>query len=116
MGLSYLGCSALISSEIADLYLRYVIVVSKQDNLALCIFPVDEHIPFCVIMEFPSQKAVGSSYSASAQIPIPQHTSSLCGSCLMCVLMGVLMFWKLVAYSVAYTLIFGCDYVGILNM
>lgn len=82
MELSYLGCSALISSEIADLYLRYVIVVSKQDSLALCIFPVEEHIPFCVIMEFPSKKAVGSSYSALRFLfpstPLPYVVAVLC--------------------------------------
>jgi len=96
-----LGCSALRSSEIADLYLRYVIVVPKPDPLALCIFPVDEHIPFCVIAEFPSEEATGSSYPLSPQIHIPLHTPSLHGSCFMCVLMGLLMFWKRIAYSVA---------------
>lgn len=49
-------CSALISSEIAGLYLRYVIVISKQDNLALYIFPVDEYILSCVTAEFPSEE------------------------------------------------------------
>lgn len=91
-GVVLFDCSSLISSEIADLYLRYVIVVSKQDNLASCIFPVDEHIPFCVITEFLSKEAIGYSHPVSVQIHSPLHTPSLHDSCFMCVLMGLPVF------------------------
>lgn len=50
-------------------------------------------------------------------ILIPLHTPSLHGGCFMGVLLGVQLFWEqvLVTYSVAYMLIFGCEYLGILN-
>lgn len=45
-GVLLFDCSALLGSEIAGLYLRYVIVILKWDYLALYIFPVDEYIFF----------------------------------------------------------------------
>lgn len=114
-GADLFDCSALISSEVADLYLRCVTVVPNQENLALCIFPADELIPLCVIAEFPSEEAVGSSQPVSAQSPVPLHTPALRGSCFLCVLRGLPVFWKWVAYSLVYTLIFGCECVGISN-
>lgn len=47
----------------------------------------------------------------SAHIPLALHTSSLCGTCFV----YVLMVWKGIAYSVAHTSIFGGECVGILN-
>lgn len=109
-------CSTLMSSGIADLYLSYTAVISKQDHLALCIFPVDEHLPLCAMAEFPSEKAVGSSYPVSVEIHVPLHTSSLHGSCFVCMPMGLLILWKRVTYCVACVLIFGFVCAGNLNM
>lgn len=74
-----------MSSGIADLYLSYIAVVSKQDHLALCIFPVDELLPLCdgriSIREGCRLLLLGSSYPVSVEIHVPLRTSFLHSCC-----------------------------------